>query len=102
MNKIPEDELENYIKQYNICHFKKVNLIGTSNVGKRTLLSYIEHYIDKQKDFVLKDSIENIDINNNNGPLVEMVKKLSITYYETKRLYINLYIANIDNTDKIK
>ena len=100
MNKIPEDELANYIKKYNLCHFKKVNLLGLSNVGKKNLLSYIEHFSNKEIDFEFNDKIE--ISNNNNKSLVETVKKISITYYETKKLDINLYITNIDDLEYIK
>jgi Ras-related protein Rab-8A len=103
MTKIPEEELEKYIKEYNLSHFKKVNLIGPSNVGKKTLLSYIEHYIDKSKDFEFSDNIKNVDTDAKNNPfLVEIIKKLSITYYDTKKLDINLYISNLDDIDIIK
>ena len=100
MNKIPEEELANYIKKYNLCHFKKVNLLGLSNVGKKNLLSYIEHFSNKEIDFEFNDKIE--ISNNNNKSLVETVKKISITYYETKKLDINLYITNIDDLEYIK
>ena len=103
MTKIPEEELEKYIKDYNLCHFKKVNLFGPSNVGKKTLLSYIKHYVDKGNDFEFKDNIQNSTTNtNNNSLLVEKIEKISLTYYETKKLDINLYISNIDDIDKIK
>ena len=102
MNKIPEDELANYIKKYNLCHFKKVNLIGASNVGKKTLLSYIEYYSEKAIGYEFKEKTENIK--KDNPFLVELIKRISITYNETKRLDINLYITNIDdlNLDLIK
>ena len=100
MNKIPEEELANYIKKYNLCHFKKVNLLGLSNVGKKILLSYIEHFSNKEIDFEFNDKIK--ISNNNNKSLVETVKKISITYYETKKLDINLYITNIDDLEYIK
>ena len=100
MTKIPEEELEKYIKDYNLCHFKKVNLFGPSNVGKKTLLSYIKHYVDKGNDFEFKDNIQNSTTNTNNNSL--LVEKISLTYYETKKLDINLYISNIDDIDKIK
>ena len=102
MNKIPEDELANYIKKYNLCHFKKVNLIGASNVGKKTLLSYIEYYSEKAIGYEFKEKTENIK--KDNPFLVELIKRMSITYNETKRLDINLYITNIDelNLDLIK
>ena len=103
MAKIPEEELENYIKEYNLRHFKKVNLIGPSNVGKKTFLSYIEHYIDKEKDFEFSDNIKNANTDIIDDPiLVEKIKKLSITYYDTKKLDINLYLSNLDNIDNIK
>ena len=103
MTKIPEEELEKYIKDYNLCHFKKVNLFGPSNVGKKTLLSYIKHYVDKGNDFEFKDNIQNSTTNtNNNSLLVEKIEKISLTYCETKKLDINLYISNIDDIDKIK
>ena len=100
MNKIPEEELANYIKKYNLCHFKKVNLLGLSNVGKKNLLTYIEHFSNKEIDFEFNDKIK--ISNNNNKSLVETVKKISITYYETKKLDINLYITNIDDLEYIK
>ena len=100
MNKIPEEELANYIKKYNLCHFKKVNLLGLSNVGKKNLLTYIEHFSNKEIDFEFNYKIK--ISNNNNKSLVETVKKISITYYETKKLDINLYITNIDDLEYIK
>ena len=99
-HKFSDAELSDFIIKNNLCHFKKVNLIGDSKVGKKTLLSYIEHYIDKGKDFEIKQNVENI--NNNDSSLVEIIKKLSITYYDTKRLDIHLHISNIDNLDFIK
>ena len=108
MTKIPEEELTNFIKQYNLCHFKKVNIFGTSNVGKKTLLSYIEFFSNKAIGFEFKEKKDNIEENNkinkidNNVSLVESIKKISITYYETRKLDINLYISNIDNLDFIK
>ena len=104
MNKIPEEELTNYIQKYNLCHFKKVNLFGKSNVGKKTLLSYIEFFSNNSIGFEFKEKKDNIKENNNNNniSLVESIKKLSIIYYKTKKLDINLYISNIDNLDFIK
>ena len=100
-HKLSEDELSNFIIKNNLCHFKKVNLLGASNVGKKTLLSYIEHYIYKEKDFDINKNVEYPN-QNDNSSLVEIIKKLTITYYDTKRLDINLHISNIDNIDFIK
>ena len=90
------EEISNYIKKYNLLHFKKVNLIGTSNVGKKTLISYIEHFSDKNIDFEIKEKIQENEIEINNT-LVELIKKLSIPYNESDKLNINLYITNIEN-----
>ena len=91
----------NFIKQSNLYHFKKVNLIGLSNVGKKTLLSYIKTNHNSIKNI---ESNEDKDDNTkkNNTSLVEAIEKLSIKYEETKRLDINLYITNIDNLSFIK
>ena len=96
------EEISNYIKKYNLLHFKKVNLIGTSNVGKKTLISYIEHFSDKNIDFEIKEKNQENEIKINNT-LVELIKKLSIPYNESDKLNINIYITNIDsNIDFIK
>ena len=101
MNKIPEDELMSFIKKYNLCHFKKVNLIGASNVGKKTLLSYIRHFSDSQNDFEIKEKTDNLN-EEKNSLLVEIVKKITVPYYDTKKLNINLFISNIDDLELIK
>ena len=102
MKKSSSDDITNFESQYNIAHFKKVNLFGSSNVGKKTLISYIQHFSNNEIDFEIKndDSEENID-NKENLNLVEDVKKISIKYYDTRRLDINLYITKTDNKDLI-
>ena len=104
MNKLSEEELSAFIKKNNLCHFKKVNLFGSPNVGKKTLLSYIEHYSDKLIDFKKNEKKESENINEEkNSLLVETIKKISIPYFENSRkLDINLYISNIDDSDLIK
>ena len=54
MKKYSIDEITNYASEYNITHFKKVNLFGSSKVGKKTLISYIKHFSDKNVDFEIK------------------------------------------------
>ena len=102
MKKSSSDDITNFESQYNIAHFKKVNLFGSSKVGKKTLISYIQHFSNNEIDFEIKndDSEENID-NKENLNLVEDVKKISIKYYDTRRLDINLYISKTDNKDLI-
>ena len=102
MRKQSEEEISQYMQDYNITHYKKVNLFGKSKVGKKTLVSYIEHFSDKDVEFKFnKDDIEK-EIDENNIPLVDDVKKISIKYYETKKLDINLYITSIDNKELIE
>ena len=102
MKKSSSDDITNFESQYNIAHFKKVNLFGSSKVGKKTLISYIQHFSNNEIDFEIKndDSEENID-NKENLNLVEDVKKIPIKYYDTRRLDINLYITKTDNKDLI-
>ena len=104
MKKYSIDEITNYASEYNITHFKKVNLFGSSKVGKKTLISYIKHFSDKSIDFEIKkdEDENNVNKENKNTALVEEVKKISITYYETRKLDINLYITNTENTELIE
>ena len=108
MKKQSIDEISNIITEFNITHFKKVNFFGSSKVGKKTLISYIEHFSNKEEKFKSpknEEKKENQDINENEDSepsLVEDVKKISITYYEKKKLDINLYITNTDDTESIK
>ena len=106
MKKYSLDEITNYSSEYNITHFKKVNLFGAAKVGKKTLLSYINHFSNKEIDFDIKKLQEKEDDNSDVKPedntnLVENIKKVSIKYYDTRRLDINLYITNTDNTELI-
>ena len=98
----------NYDSELNLVHFKKVNLFGLSKVGKKTLINYIQHYSDKDINFeIKKEDIEKEDndinkTNKSNSNLVEEITKLSIVYYDTRHLDINLYVTNIDNLELIK
>lgn len=97
-------EIDKYIADYNITHFKKVNFFGRSKVGKKTLISYINHFSDKDVDFIIKkeeDNEEENEIEENNSSLVEEIKKITIKYKQEKRLDINLYITNTDDTELI-
>ena len=103
MKKLPKDQLNDFVKKNNLCHFKKVNLFGASNVGKKTLLSYIQHYSDNQFDFEIKKKDDSEEINNDDSLLVECIKKLSIPYSgNTEKIDINLYISNTDDLKSIK
>ena len=108
MKQETNEEKTNYDSELSLVHFKKVNLFGLSKVGKKTLINYIQHYSDKDINFeIKKDDIEEEDneinkTNKSNSNLVEDIKRLSIVYYDTKHLDINLYVTNIDNMELIK
>ena len=109
MKQETNEETTNYDSELNLVHFKKVNLFGLSKVGKKTLINYIQHYSNKDINFeIKKDDIDEEEDNEINKPntlnskLVEDIKRLSIVYYETKHLDINLYVTNIDNMELIK
>ena len=108
MKQETNEEKTNYDSELSLVHFKKVNLFGLSKVGKKTLINYIQHYSDKDINFeIKKDDIEEEEneinkTNKSNSNLVEDIKRLSIVYYDTKHLDINLYITNIDNMELIK
>ena len=110
MKQETNEETTNYDSELNLVHFKKVNLFGLSKVGKKTLINYIQHYSNKDINFeIKKDDIEEEEEDNEinkpntlNSKLVEDIKRLSIVYYETKHLDINLYVTNIDNMELIK
>ena len=108
MKQQTNEEKTVYDSELNLVHFKKVNLFGLSKVGKKTLINYIQHYSNKDINFeIKKEDIEeeDNDINKTNKPnsnLVEDIKRLSIVYYDTRHLDINLYVTNIDNMELIK
>lgn len=108
MKQETNEEKTNYDSELSLVHFKKVNIFGLSKVGKKTLINYIQHYSDKDINFeIKKDDIEEEEneinkTNKSNSNLVEDIKRLSIVYYDTKHLDINLYITNIDNMKLIK
>ena len=105
MKKYSIDEISNYTSEYNITHFKKVNFFGSAKVGKKTLIAYIQHFSNKEIDFdiqKLEENEEEVNIKpEENTHLVEGVKRISIKYYDTRKLDINLYITNTDNTELI-
>ena len=105
MKKYSIDEISNYTSEYNITHFKKVNFFGSAKVGKKTLIAYIKHFSNKEIDFdiqKLEENEEEVNIKpEENTHLVEDVKRISIKYYDTRKLDINLYITNTDNTELI-
>ena len=105
MKKYSIDEISNYTSEYNITHFKKVNFFGSAKVGKKTLIAYIQHFSNKEIDFdiqKLEENEEEVNIKpEENTHLVEAVKRISIKYYDTRKLDINLYITNTDNTELI-
>ena len=101
-----EDPIEDKIKNKDMIHYQKINIFGEPDVGKTSLISYLENY--KNDNFVieeqneLKDSIQSINSNIEQFFLVEQIKKIKIELNEEKNLYLNVYETNIDRFDTIK
>ena len=99
-----DDEQKNVLlKNIDLVHFKKVNLIGGPNVGKKTLLSYLKHYMSDNFTFKMSEKTEtNEDISNMNKDLVDSITKLSLKFNENDLLNISLYLTTIRDIDFIK
>lgn len=95
----------------NLVHFKKVNIIGATGVGKRSLLSFIEKY--DNKDFQLPEKEEK-DSNNSGDqgeegeeekvepdytPICEEVQKIKVKYKDNQYLYLHCYISNLSDNN---
>lgn len=99
-----ELDLEAALK--NIVHHKKVNLFGDPDVGKKSLISLMKNYLDK--DFVLNDQNKNNNNanDNNSKKIVEKIHKLYLKLKTGKNqeiLNLNIYETKIDeNLDSIK
>ena len=103
-----DDKNNQFFNSNELVHFKKVNLFGLSNVGKKSLLLKFSHNsLNADKDMILKiqedknDEQQNNE-NNTNMKLVESVNKFSIKYQTNKILNINIYTTNLDNLELIK
>ena len=93
-----------------MAHFNKINIFGSSKVGKSSLILSIEKYLEK--DFKLEEKKEKYqeelaekheDKELVNPPkLTEQIKRINISYNESTELYLDLYETNIDNIDFLK
>ena len=98
-----------------MAHFNKINIFGSSKVGKSSLILSIEKYLDK--DFKIEEKKEEEEINhqeqsgeNNedeenpvNAPkLTQQIKRINISFNESTELYLDLYETNIDNIEFLK
>ena len=99
-----------------MAHFQKINIFGSSNVGKSSLILSIEKYLEndfkievkeeeKEEDQPQPESGEKSgeDIKNLPPPnLVQQLKRINITYNKNTELYLDLYETNIDNLEFLK
>ena len=103
--KYQPESIEN--KDFNIEHYKKINIFGDEGVGKSSLLSLIENYendefiIEKEKDKRYSSQIS-LESSNEQSNLVEQIKRKKIPINEENPLYVNIYETNLDNYDIIK
>ena len=87
--------------------YKKVNIIGVSEVGKKTLLKELEKYNNPHFDKIQKkdEQIEELkkeekDINLN---LTINIKKIDIPLIQNNsKLHLNVYLSNLDNKSIIE
>ena len=103
--KYQPESIEN--KDFNIEHYKKINIFGDEGVGKSSLISLIENYendefiIEKEKDKRYSSQIS-LESSNEQSNLVEQIKRKKIPINEENPLYVNIYETNLDNYDIIK
>ena len=96
------DEIETIYYRY-----KKVNIIGVSEVGKKTLLKELEKYnnphfekIQKKDEQIEELKKEEKDINLN---LTINIKKIDIPLKQNNsKLHLNVYLSNLDNKSIIE
>ena len=99
-----DDEKKNaLLKNFDLIHFKKVNLIGGPNVGKKTLLSYLKRYMSDTYDFKMSENTETEEeISNMSKNLVDSITRISLKFNEKDFLNMNLYLTTIRDIDFIK
>ena len=99
-----------------MAHFLKINIFGSSNVGKSSLILSIEKYLDndfkievkeeeKKEENIQPEAEEKSGEDKKNIPspkLVQQIKRINITYNKTTELYLDLYETNIDNLEFLK
>ena len=101
-NENENDEIETIYYRY-----KKVNIIGVSEVGKKTLLKELEKYnnphfekIQKKDEQIEELKKEEKDINLN---LTINIKKIDISLKQNNsKLHLNVYLSNLDNKSIIE
>ena len=90
------------VEDKEFIHFKKMNILGYSGVGKSSLISLFENY--KNDNFKIKKEIANsiddsLEISNN---LVDQVKKVIIPINDKRNINLLIYETNINNFNAIK
>ena len=97
------DKKKALLKNIDLAHFKKVNLIGGPNVGKKTLLSYLKRYMCDSYNFKMSEKTETEEeISNMNKNLVDSITRISLKFNENDILNMNLYLTTIRDIDFIK
>jgi small GTP-binding protein len=97
------DKKNALLKNIDLAHFKKVNLIGGPNVGKKTLLSYLKRYMCDSYNFKMSEKTETEEeISNMNKNLVDSITRISLKFNENDILNMNLYLTTIRDIDFIK
>ena len=93
---------EEEINNKDMIHYQKINIFGEPDVGKSSLISYLENYENDDFTIGLRNSVQSLNSNIDQSSLVEQIKKIKIKLDEDKNLYFNVYETNIDRFDPIK
>ena len=95
-NESENDEIDSIYYRY-----KKVNIIGISEVGKKTLLQELEKYNNEHFNKIQKkdEQIEEIKEDNKEKTLKisNETKKIDIPLQDNKSLHLNVYLSNLDD-----
>ena len=111
-NKINENDSRDSL----MAHFQKINIFGSSNVGKSSLILSIEKYLEKDFKIEVKEEEnkeeqpqpekeENTGEEGQNLPppkLIQQLKRVNLSYNEKSELFLDLYETNIDNLEFLK
>ena len=111
-NKINENDSRDSL----MAHFQKINIFGSSNVGKSSLILSIEKYLEKDFKIEIKEEEnkeeqpqpekeENTGEEGQNLPppkLIQQLKRVNLSYNEKSELFLDLYETNIDNLEFLK
>ena len=91
--------MEHELECKTIEHYKKINILGVSGVGKSSLISLMEHYKDANFKINIEtenDSPKHSLNDSDKAPPLAKTKKIKIPIKDKNNLYLNIYETNIN------